>query len=262
MGSETDLLSYEIVEKKPEWLDVNFPNDDEYMEVRDIVKFYLINNICENSSCRGTDIDKWGKTSSVLLDKIKDILQLKKGKNYDYCTSIKSIKNLYQDNNLGNDFTFIKENKILFLKNNTVIDSIFRHIRNAIAHSRWQIIGNYYYFEDVKLQNINGKEYWVSTARIILKKESLIECKNIILNGPDKEDLDKINLDKRIEEMIIELIKNFYEMKRFGKGDAIALLKIDDNVWQKLCKKGKEKGVMKFNKPNWNFTEKAKDYVE
>ena len=45
---EKQLIKYEISQFKPQWIDMNFPSDEELENSKDIVRFYLINSFIIN----------------------------------------------------------------------------------------------------------------------------------------------------------------------------------------------------------------------
>jgi hypothetical protein len=137
MSKINDLSKYETSDFTPSWLDLEFPNSEEYEEIKDVIKFYLINTPWPHSSSRGTDITMWGPPFKILMDKLKSEIGLEKGKNFDYCNSGPRLKELFSKYALCTDFTSVASNTVVFLAtDNTVYERLFLHIRNSIAHSR------------------------------------------------------------------------------------------------------------------------------
>ena len=134
--AKKDITKYEISELRPLWIDQNFPTDKEYEAVRDVVRFYLINTPCPESSSRGTDMTVWGDPKIVLLDRMKELAGFENRKNFDYAESSPAVKKLFEKYQLGNGFETRIENIAVFLRTEDVANSLFRHLRNAIAHSR------------------------------------------------------------------------------------------------------------------------------
>ena len=114
MAKKKEKEKYEISDFTPSWIDLEFPNESEYLDTMDVVKYYLIHSPCDRSSSRGTNVDNWGKPSIVLLDRIKDALGLEKGVNYDYGKSKPEMKILFDKYHLATDFTDKKED--IFIK--------------------------------------------------------------------------------------------------------------------------------------------------
>jgi len=250
MPKKSEKIKYEISEFCPTWIDKNFPTSEEYLAVEEIVRFYLINSPCLRSSSRGTDISVWGKPSIVLIDRIKDVLGLTKGTNYDYGKSKPEMKKLFDKYHLEKDFTNVTENMLIFFDNGNVVDFIFKHIRNAIAHSRWQVLNDIYYFEDGSDDDFEGETEFCVTARIVLKKESLIQLRDMIIAGPVPEELNKINQETILNDLS-DKIRNMFKGKYFKRKEAIDALGINNDVWKKLYKKCKNDGIMKIDHGSW-----------
>lgn len=135
MSKAKDISKYEISDFSPSWLDATFPNDEEYIEIKDIVKFYLINSPCTRSSSRAKDVSIWGKPSIVLWERLKNEIGLVNGVNFDYNNSGPAMKSLFTKYGLSYDFTDISQNMVIFqMTESNVFESIFKHIRNSIAH--------------------------------------------------------------------------------------------------------------------------------
>lgn len=248
---ETDKV--QISDFSPNWINPRSPNKQEYSTLYTIIKFYLINTPCRRTSAKGTDVSVWGQPPTVLLDKLKTELGLVKGRNYDCGKTKKEMKDLFARYALHTDFTSIQQNMVVFLDSTDCFQSIFKHIRNSIAHSRWKKSGKWFYFEDGKDDKCDGEIRFVVTARIILCQESLKKCKEIICSSPTKQDLDKINIAERLEKMLSKL-KNRFAGKLFDKREAVEFLGIDDKTWIKLRKKGKEEGKLAVdNKNKWSI---------
>lgn len=251
---KNDITKNEQTEFVPSWLDKNFPSDDEYMAVKDVVRFYLINTPCTQSSSRGIDISKWGKGNSILTNKLKKEIGLEDGKNYACGETYAEMKALFKKYSLEKDFTNIHEDMVVFSKTGTVFNSIFKHIRNAIAHSRWQVKDDIYYFEDVHVGNQDGKQYYSVSARIVLHKDSLIKWRDMIIAGPNEEDSRKIHSIQRLEDLLEKLKKSFPN-NNFQRKDVIKCLGIDNNTWKMLYKYGKKEKQMHFKKPYWRMAQ-------
>lgn len=247
---EKQLTKYEISQFKPQWIDMNFPSDEELKNSKDIIRFYLINSPCKNSSARGTNIDIWGKLDIVLNNKLKSELNLVKNVNYDHAKSKTGMKELFEKYDLKNDFTNNEEDKVIFLNEDSIFNSIFKHIRNAIAHSRWQVKNDIYYFEDGNFETFSGKEIFCVTARIVLSKKSLLKWRDIINEGPSEQELQKINLENTLDALIENIIK-MYKGKRFRRRDIINKFGIDNNIWKRLYTKGKKNKIFKFTNNKW-----------
>lgn len=253
MPKSKDLSKYEISDFSPAWLNLNFPNNEEYEEIKDIMKFYLINSPCTRSSSRGTDVKKWGKPSIVLLERLKNEIGLENGKNFEYSNSGPEMKALFLKYGLTTDFTSVVNDIVVFqLTEGNVFESVFRHIRNAIAHSRWQLINGIYYFEDGSDDNSTGVPVFCVSARIVLSTESLIKWRDLIVNGPNEDEKARINLEQTLD-VLLSTLKSKFAGKFFTRKEAVDELKIDNAMWNKLYHKGQDNNVMEFEKKHWRI---------
>lgn len=235
---------------------MNFPNDEEYISVRDIIKFYLISCPCERSSSRGMNVSLWGKPNIILWGKIKSQLGFEREKNYEWGNSKPKMKELFFRYGLNTDFTDVVNDTIVFIKDGNVFESPLKHIRSSIAHSRWQVRDDIFYFEDGSDDVVDGITYFSVTARIVLKRQTLLDLRDLIISGPSDEELEKINFSQMIEEFYEKLRLEFGE-KGFTRKEAIEVLGIDDDaLWVKLYKRGKEDECMVFVKNKWRMKRK------
>ena len=148
-----------------------------------ILEFYIVNTICEQSSCKGKNAKKYGWQKAITL-RTSILNVVKQGrKECDFVYFAHTLSDM--DNGvkkLGLDEYFYnkKEEVILVFDNQpNQIESIFCHIRNSLAHGRFQIYKRndivLYVFEDCKK---NG----LLTARMILKESTLLKWIEIIQN--------------------------------------------------------------------------------
>ncbi len=249
---DVDNSQMEIADFIPSWIDGEFPNDDEYISVKDIIKFYLINCPCEKVSSRGFDISLWGKPNVVLWEKVKNKIGLRNGENFEYGNSKNKMKQLYKKYEMHKEFFNIVDNTDVFLNTGNVFESLFKHIRNAIAHSRWQVVDDILYFEDGNYYNEMGRMSFYVTARIVLKKETMLQVRDVIMAGPSEEEKNKINISKRLDYYIKKL-KEKFGTEGFVRKEASAALGIDNEMWKKVYSHGKKENEMIFEKRRWRM---------
>ncbi len=229
----------------PDWLrDVeNIGYDDDFWK---IVDFYLLHSICEKQSWKGMSLSYylWKKypwnPSSYLKDKIlKAIWGEEKPCLYaaDKRTDLESKiygKDLDEDFYLNSSQQRAGYVKQTAYKNE--IMSLFHHIRNGLAHGRYGLSAlnenDYMFFiEDGDRKD----DRFIVTARIAIKKTSLLSIREIIISGPDED------VDYSME--IINSIERGNNTKSKVKKD----IGITDSVWDKEIYKLKENGKVAYN---------------
>lgn len=167
-------------------------NDKELIE---IYSFYLNDwhsNEIKNKTGKSFNDYGWkGMDGNKGLNKLEGLL-LAKAEIQTFCMmKTDSINDTLKNMNLDNNICVCHPRAVIKMKckvkytedfqfkiitNETRLECLFRHIRNALAH-------NMTYFFDKKYLLLADKEDEIITARILLKKETLLEWKKIIVNG-------------------------------------------------------------------------------
>lgn len=182
-----------VIADNDEWLQTASPFDviDEDMKI--IIIFFVFHIPVEGVSARGKSLKEygWGKKS-----KANDFKELKrrliefgemKTENFVCVNNFENIKRALEENELIDFPGNIEKQKLVFTKNkNGINESLISHIRNAFAHGRVAFYKNGQY---IVMEDINPKNKVVS-ARMILKKETLMNWIYIIRKGPFAEEND------------------------------------------------------------------------
>lgn len=181
---------------KPGW--VARPVKNKTQNYYKILDFYIVNSICDSISCKGKTIREIGWDKDVWKKGFlrKEVLGLicdenSLGEHFFSAKTNAEIRKGINKLNLNKNFHMLREERIVIYKkyNLTQIESIFYHIRNALAHGRFQIYTNetdetYYVFESgiikKSIEKIDLK------ARMILKESTLLKWIDII-NKPVKQ---------------------------------------------------------------------------
>ena len=180
-----------VIADNDEWLQTASPFDviDEDMKI--IIIFFVFHIPVEGVSARGKSLKEygWGKKR-----KANDFKELKrrliefgemKTENFVCVNNFENIKRALEENELIDFPGNIEKQKIVFTKNkNGINESLISHIRNAFAHGRVAFYKNGQY---IVMEDINPKNKVVS-ARMILKKETLMNWIYIIRKGPFAEE--------------------------------------------------------------------------
>ena len=181
----------------------------------EILKFYLFNTLCENTSSMGKSMKDyhwnkncWGKNE--LRDYMLNIAELLHSeKRLSKARTIDAMSQAIQTTNLIDKFyKQCTDNTIAFYNSGKYPDiiQIFFYIRCAFAHGRFLVKNERYYMEA-----IDSKSYKLK-ARICIKEKTLLEWKKIIESGNSvfQEDLRLMNdkTNETIKQMILNCIKN------------------------------------------------------
>ena len=220
---------------RPDWLrDVNGVGyDSEFWE---IINFYLLHSLCDRQSWKGHTLSgeyhwktKPWKPDSYLKDKIIRAIWRDKDCHLYMADKHEALESKIKDKNLDGNFYLDAFNQragyVMVSKgkeNKSQIMSLLYHIRNALAHGRYGFvpISDDDYMIFMEDGQSDGEQFAV-TARIALKKSSLMKIREIIRNGPDE--------DPDYAAEILASIKNGKNKKKMIIED----LKISDNIWNK-----------------------------
>ena len=178
---------YTVAEGKPNWVDKESIKMFEDEEFKKIINFYVFFNPCKSLSVRA-EFSPFYNWDTPWRKPFKLNEQLKKASsNYKLLFSAEnyeSIGSALEKAGLKEGFPQdISEEKVCFYNSQrNQFMSVFYHIRNSFAHSRFTIRDNngnqIFIFEDV-----GGKMKTKLSARMILKKSTLLKWIEIIEGG-------------------------------------------------------------------------------
>ena len=179
---------YEITALNPGWIHKEIRDKDKDIDFFRIILFYVINTPCIELSTSSLPMSHYGWKSKVWKDsKLKDelfsIAKLKRGTTYIAVKKTDEMKKACDKASLKRKFHDDRdvERIVVYKSKYNEFLSICYHLRNALAHGRFQIYENtnkepVFAIEDgVK---INGDFY--VRSRMVLKKATLISWINII----------------------------------------------------------------------------------
>jgi hypothetical protein len=235
---------------KPNWIteydDVGY--DTEFWN---IINFFLLHSLCDGQSCKNHTLQEpylWKKypwrPDSYLKDKIITAIWGEKERLLYMADNRKTYKSMLEGKNLDKNFYLnTYEQRAGYVKvtkgngNGNEIMSLLYHIRNGFAHGRYGLVpvsGNDYmiFIEDGE----PFSDMFEVTARIALKKSSLVKIRQVILSGPD--DAPDYATD------IYESIKDGCSTKK----KVIAELGISEKIWDKYLNQLKIEEKIKYNK--------------
>lgn len=192
---EVDLRNIEnkptVVSIKSGWFVNSINNEFITDNYRSILHFYIVETLCDSLSYKGKSVKSLGWSKNVWKkDKLKKLLIsiiAEKRKNDEFLFYAKKIFDIKTGVKLlGMEKGFHRgiQEKILVYKmpKYSQIESIFYHIRNSLAHGRFQIYKRNDSVVYVLESGFKKEDDLELRARIILKEETLIRWMEIIRN--------------------------------------------------------------------------------
>lgn len=246
-----DTEQYLLTKIHPLWLDTRVPLEYEDESLYEIILFFVIHSPCDGQSARRISLSDrgWKKnpwySPSYLKDKIDNILWGDGKKQLKMVMSKADMLHEAERFNLkDNFFKSRKQQRALFVKSSakncsSEYMSLFYHIRNALAHGRIAMypIGNndiVFVMEDGSIQ----KEMYQVSARIVIRKSSLLKIINLLKNPPIENDYT---------DDILSAIKNGCNTKKA----IIRELSIDEKIYKQYTHKLKSQGLIEFKNQTW-----------
>lgn len=241
-----------ITDIHPSWLDTFVSPDYEDNELYKIILFYVIHSPCIGQSARrislqdrGWKVKPWYSHNYLkdrldkaifgddkpLLKKVDSKTEMKKeAKNFD----------------LEEDFYLKRTHqRALFTKapnfDSSIYMSLFYRIRNSLAHGRLAMYPTS--DNDIMFVLEDGKEInkqFVVSARIIIRKSSLLNVINVISNPPIENDYS---------QDILIAIENGKKTKK----DIMEYLSIDNNTYNKYIDQLKILGKIIYMHNRWEI---------
>lgn len=204
MGEESALNQvdekdgYIIASTNPSWIKKAISEDKDFKK---ILTFYLINTPSVFSSCKSIPLEDYGWEQSVFsndkfIDFLLDAVNLDHssymsvnhlGKMKMACEKQFLMDEFYKKRDLERIVVFTsKDNK----NNNTPVKSLFYHLRNSFAHGRFEIYKNGNKTTFVMEDETPATGGHKVSARMILKKSTLIKWMEILQSGKFPDNLE------------------------------------------------------------------------
>ena len=224
MEKETEIkgiTNIEIAEHPPTWIkaaDIAFIRNND--AIKDVIDFFVVYSPCANVSARGMDLTQyyWKEKNPTkgkyLYNKILSTAGLVENETLFFSESLSNTEELFARARMGKDFCqAYTDNRVALVSNGNLIMSIFRAIRNCLAHCRFTIILDY---EDpiIAMENgepigkeKEGKQFQVK-ARMLLKLSTLKEWIRIVKEDHAKADEEELIYEKEVEKSLLEAIRN------------------------------------------------------
>ena len=185
-------MSLERVNEHPEWILVKRFNRKELEALKEIFPFYVVNTLYDQYSYRGIPVSEYGWSDNVwntgeLKEQLFHVANLSLGHNLIMVERLDEMSEVCQRQHLGEDFYQYRDQERIVVYVNSranLVMSIFKHIRNALAHGRFVLYpsGEDYIFVLESVDHALGD--LVVKARMVLRASTLINWMNIITKGP------------------------------------------------------------------------------
>ena len=180
------------VSDHPDWIDVKSFNRNELEVLKEILPFYVINTLQENYSYRGIPITNYGWPDNIwntgdLKEQLFHVANLSMGYNLFVAERLEDMSDICSQAHLDSNFYQYRDQERIAIyvnsKSNLVL-SIFKHIRNSLAHGRFVMypIGDDTMFVMESVDN--SRQGLVLKARMVLRASTLIRWMEIIKKGP------------------------------------------------------------------------------
>lgn len=176
----------------PDWIDVKSFNRNELEVLKEILPFYVINTLQENYSYRGIPITDYGWPDNIwntgeVKKQLFHVANLSLGYNLHVAERLEDMSDICNQAHLDSTFYQYRDQERIAIyvnsKSNLVL-SIFKHIRNSLAHGRFIMIPNgddtIFAMESVD----NSRQGLILKARMVLRASTLIKWMEIIKKGP------------------------------------------------------------------------------
>ena len=150
------------VSKQPSWIQEKKFNKRELEILKEILPFYIINTLHESYSYRSINVSEYGWplniwNTRVLKDQLFHVANLTLNHNLFVVDTLSDMSNFCMRAHFGDDFYQYKDQeRIVVYDNHTnIVLSIFKHIRNALAHGRFVMypMGDDYMFAMESVDN-------------------------------------------------------------------------------------------------------------
>lgn len=183
MAAQEKSMNYVLAEAKPTWLKWIAPEQFFDVDLFRIIVFYVFHSPCDGISSMGKPLEEYGwknpwKKSTTLSQMLKDASS--NPKLLYPAETYNEMKQVLQDANLFEGFpSDLQTERIAMHKDSKMSQfmSVFRHIRNALAHARMDMI-DIDHDRVFILEDKNNKNR--VSARMILRQSTLLKWIDII----------------------------------------------------------------------------------
>ena len=181
------------VNDSPSWLNTKQLTKKELEVLKEILPFYVINTLQEDISYRGIKVTEYGWPDNIwntgdLKEKLFYVANLTLNYNLFMVERLDNMSDICHIAHLDNDFALnLNQERIAVYVNSkaNLVLSIFKHIRNSLAHGRFMMYSSgddtIFVMESVD----HSKKELVVKARMVLRASTLLKWMEIIRKGPE-----------------------------------------------------------------------------
>lgn len=186
-------MGFEKVNESPEWLKEKQITRKELEILKEILPFYVINTLQEGISYRGIGVTEYGWpdniwNTGVLKEQLFHSANLTLNYNLFMVERLEDMSNTCSQAHLDSNFYQYRDQERIVVyvdsRSNLVL-SIFKHIRNSLAHGRFVLypVGDDFIFVMESVDH--SRKDLVVKARMVLRASTLIRWMEIIRKGPE-----------------------------------------------------------------------------
>lgn len=181
------------VNDNPSWLNTKQLTKKELEILKEILPFYVINTLQEGISYRGIKVTEYGWPDNIwstgdLKEKLFYVANLTLNYNLFMVERLDNMSDVCHIAHFDNDFAKYRDQEriVVYVNSRTnLVLSIFKHIRNSLAHGRFMMYpsGNDTILVMESVDH-NNKELVVK-ARMVLRASTMLKWMEIIRKGPE-----------------------------------------------------------------------------
>ncbi len=180
--------------ESPNWIKTREFTKKELEVLKDILPFYVVNTLHESYSYRSIPVTNYGWpdniwNTGVLKEQLFHVANLSNDYNLFIAERLEDMSDACNHAHMGDDFYLYRDQEriAIYVNSSTnIVLSIFKHIRNALAHGRFVMYSS---GDDmmIALESVdNHNKALVLKARMVLRASTLINWMNIITRGPQE----------------------------------------------------------------------------
>ena len=180
--------------EQPDWIQKRDFNRKELETLKEILPFYIVNTLLESYSYRSIPVTEYGWPENIwnsgdLKEQLFYVANLTMNHNLFAVDHLEDMSEKCKQAHLDDQFYQYRDQEriVVYVNSRTnLVLSIFKHIRNSLAHGRFVMypMGEDYMFVMESVDNSRGG--LVVKARMVLRASTLMKWMEIIRKGPEE----------------------------------------------------------------------------